>query len=201
MLLHPHTVMKLKLCLCASFYVCLCTLQAGSMESPSPRMTSLGRGSRQRRCTMSTAGGGWSDLVRERQVLQEPLQRSAEDNKAALLFILQHTYNVFFFFCQEAEFVQHNSDEERKIFGYQFNVTVYNLALVMTVWQWFQLLLTEAGQRRPWGLGILFSDWLEVSQERAFIRHVPSKALEAEDGARRPAWSICHLPTGGSAGE
>lgn len=54
----------------------VCTLQAGSMELPSLQMTSPGPGSLQRRCIMSTAGGGSFDPAGEMHFLQELLWRS-----------------------------------------------------------------------------------------------------------------------------
>lgn len=52
---------------------------------------------------------------------------------------------------------------------------------------------TEEGSRRPRGLGILFSDWLEIPQKGAFIGYISQKTLEAKDGARRSPRSLCHL--------
>lgn len=49
--------------------------QGGSTESPFPQTTSLGPGSLPRRCTMSTAGGGWFALAGEWLILQRLLWR------------------------------------------------------------------------------------------------------------------------------
>ncbi len=37
-------------------------------------------------------------------------------------------------------------------------------------------------KRHWWWLGILVSDWVEVPQEGAFLRHIPPQALEEENG-------------------
>lgn len=65
----------------------------------------------------------------------------------------------------------------------------------------FVFVCTEAGQRWPRRLGILLPDRLEVPQVGAFLRHIPSQALEEEDGPRGPTGCICHIPAGGSSGE
>lgn len=65
-----------------NLFVCPCTLQAGSMESPFPQMISLGPGFLLRRCTMSTAEGGWFALAKELHLLQELQQRLALVNQA-----------------------------------------------------------------------------------------------------------------------
>lgn len=50
-------------------------------------------------------------------------------------------------------------------------------------------------------LGILFPDWMEISQKGARLWHVPSPSLEEENGSIWPHRLFCHLQTGGRISE
>lgn len=136
-----------------------------------PQMTSLGPGSLQRRSTTSIAGDESFDLARELQ-LEELLWRWEPNSWAGL-----HWSTCF----------------SRRLSEYYVRRRFLS--------DYFCCVCTEAGQRWPGRLGVLLPDRLEVPQVGAFLGHIPSQALEEEDGPRGPTGRICHIPAGGRSGE